>query len=90
MFGGKGIERLNLEELGHEELRSKLKEHTEKGLKYRLVQPFQTKIFEGELRVFTFMGEIIAVSKKVPAQGNYLANTSAGATVEDVDLKPVN
>ena len=88
LFGGKGIERLNLEELGHEELRSKLKEHTEKGLKYRLVQPFQVKIFEGELRVFTFMGEIIAVSKKVPAQGNYLANTSAGATVEDVDLKP--
>ena len=33
------------------------------------------------------MGEIIAVSKKVPAKG-YLANTSAGATVEDVDLKP--
>ena len=67
-------------------IESSLEEHTENGLTYRLVQPFQTKIFEGELRVFTFMGEIIATSNKVPAKGNYLANTSAGATVEDYDL----
>ena len=86
LFGGKGIERLNVNDIGLDRVKALLEEHTENGLTYRLVQPFQTKIFEGELRVFTFMGEIIATSNKVPAKGNYLANTSAGATVEDYDL----
>ena len=46
----------------------------------------EKKIFEGEIRTFTFMGEIITSCIKVPAEGNYLANTSAGAVVKDYQL----
>ena len=86
LFGGRGIERINVNELGLDSVKTLLEDHTSKGETYRLVQPFMKEIFDGEIRTFTFMGEIITSSIKVPAKGSYLANTSAGAEVKDYNL----
>lgn len=82
LFGGRGVRRLNLIHTAEHELEKVLQQETDHGKSWRLIQPFDKAIFEGEVRVFTAGGEPLAWSLKVPRKGQYLANTGAGAVVE--------
>ncbi len=78
-FGGRGVERVNLRELGKEATLKRLKEQTAEGHTLRFVQRFSSEIFSGEVRAFAVGGKPLAWCLKLPAEGSYLANTRAGA-----------
>ena len=83
LFGGRGIVRLKFEnkENPPAEIKKILIDETNNGKSARLIQPFNDKIFKGEIRVFTVGGKSISWCLKKPDKGNYLANTSSGATL---------
>ena len=78
LYGGRGVERVNLSSAKEAELMAKFKEQTA-NYNWRMMQPFQSQIKEGEVRVFTSFAEPIAWCLKVPKEGEFLANTRAGA-----------
>lgn len=82
LFGGRGVIRLTLTDKNEAELLQTLKDETENGLQHRLIQPFDPRIFDGEVRVFTARGEAVSWCLKRPHADNFLANTRSGATLE--------
>ncbi len=77
LFGGRGVEKMDRSNLAA--IHSKLNSLTHNGQIAYMVQPFDPAVHDGEIRAFTAGGEILAWCKKVPAAGNFLANTRAGA-----------
>lgn len=93
LFGGRGVERLQLDKLDESSASLRINEITENQQSLRIVQPFDKSIHEGEVRVFTAGEEIISWCLKVPAKGEFLANTRMGAQVlpyepkqEEIDM----
>lgn len=82
LYGGRGVERINTSEIDPTKLKQIIRQHTKNATEQRLFQPFDKAIFEGEVRAFTAAGETISWSLKVPADGEYLANTRSGAVVQ--------
>ncbi len=82
LFGGRGVLRLNLLTQSKASLAKLLATETNQGLDYRLMQPFDKRIFEGEVRVFTARGQAVSWCLKKPQGDNFLANTRSGATLE--------
>ncbi len=84
LYGGRGVQRLKLNSspLERRQLLTQLRQETDNGKSMRLIQPFNSKIFDGEVRCFAFAGTPLAWCLKRPAPGNFLANTAAGATLE--------
>jgi len=82
LFGGRGVERLQLKSDGRAQVLAKLRSATGDGASIRLIQPFNPAIYDGEVRVFTGFGRPLAWCLKRPAPGEFLANTRAGATLE--------
>ena len=82
LFGGRGVIRLTLKESNQSEIMQTLSYETANGMEHRLIQPFDKKIFEGEVRVFTARGEAVSWCLKKPHGDNFLANTRSGATLE--------
>lgn len=74
LFGGKGIFDLNDEGI---KTTKKIAEKTNKS--QYILQAFDKRVYEGEVRVVTWNGEAVTWCLKIPKEGNYLANTSAGA-----------
>lgn len=82
LFGGRGVQRLLLKNDRDETtVRKLLTDETSGGTSARLIQPFDSSIFSGEVRVFTAFGVPLAWCLKKPAAGEYLANTRTGATL---------
>jgi glutathione synthase len=81
LFGGRGIFRLNRHSEEDAQALDDLREATENGTVPRLMQRFDPRIFEGEVRVFTLGGKAISWCLKIPAPGNFLANTARGAVL---------
>ncbi|MCX6116948.1 MAG: hypothetical protein NT027_05365 [Proteobacteria bacterium] len=79
LYGGRGIVHLSSKESLHDDL---IRE-TNQNNATRLVQKFEPKISEGEVRVFSVGGEAISWCLKVPAKGDFLANTRAGSKLEE-------
>ena len=79
LFGGKGIFEINKKDSKRLQEQSKNLEQALENGQFRMIQPFQDAIREGEVRVFTAGGKAISWCLKKPAPGNFLANTSAGA-----------
>lgn len=79
LFGGKGIYRVEDDNAAAE----KTALMTQKGQRPIIVQPFLPQISDGEVRVFTSNGTAKAWCLKKPAPGEFLANTSNQATLED-------
>jgi glutathione synthase len=77
LFGGRGVEKMPTDNLAA--IHSKLNSLTQDGQVAFMVQPFDPAVSEGEIRAFTAGGETLTWCKKVPAPGNFLANTRAGA-----------
>jgi glutathione synthase len=80
-FGGRGVVRINLAKMGRDAALALLRTQCAEGKELRMVQAFCDKIFQGEVRVFAVGGVPLAWCLKKPAKGNYLANTSQGATL---------
>lgn len=80
-FGGKGIFRLNCTTIEKIDAYKILETETQQGSQIRLIQKFNKDIYDGEIRVFTLGGEPLSWCLKKPSPGNFLANTSAGATI---------
>ena len=80
LYGGKGILRLNLKEQNPSEIKEALHNETKNGFEYRLIQPFNQAIFEGEVRVFTVGGKPLTWCLKKPMKDQYMANSSFGST----------
>ena len=88
LFGGRGVYRLNLNmepsfEAASRKVFDDCQDHS-----IRLVQPFNHRISEGEVRVFCAGGKVIATCLKKPQPDSFLANTRAGASLEDYTLSP--
>ncbi len=81
-YGGRGVVHLNKEQL-EEEAGSYVEEFLSANQAPVIVQPFDPAVFKGEVRVFALHGKIISWCLKVPKENNFLAGTSAGATIED-------
>ena len=81
LYGGRGISRIKLTEIEEKKAIEQLQEATQKGTQMRLVQAFNQLIYEGEVRVFTLGGKALAWCLKKPSPGEFLANTSSGATI---------
>jgi glutathione synthase len=88
LFGGRGVQRLELSKLGEQALMKILTHETAEGSSLRLVQPFDPLIAEGEVRAFTMGGKALAWCLKKPAHGEFLANTRAGATLHRWEPTP--
>ncbi len=82
LFGGRGILRLNANEMSEASIRQILEEETQNGVQHRLIQAFDKRIFDGEVRAFAVGGKPIAWCLKKPQGSNFLANTRSGATLE--------
>lgn len=82
LFGGRGVLRLSRQQMSNDQIRHILNEETRHGEDMRLIQPFDRRIFEGEVRAFTAGGRDISWCVKRPQNGNFLANTRSGATIE--------
>lgn len=83
LYGGRGITRIqaaDYEDRGA--LVAALKKHTAGDTDFRLLQKFDTGIYQGEVRAFSIGGRSIAYCLKKPAAKNYLATTREGATLE--------
>jgi glutathione synthase len=87
-FGGQGVERLNLAELGGENTLARLHVQTAGGQQLRIVQRFCPEIFQGEVRAFALGGKVLSWCLKKPAAGSYLANTGQGATLSSYKPSP--
>jgi glutathione synthase len=79
LYGGRGVEHIS----NDRGLIEKLHIATLNGKEARLVQQFDTSIYQGEVRVFTVAGKPLSWCLKVPKKGEFLANTRAGSTLED-------
>ncbi|MBC62341.1 MAG: hypothetical protein CMP11_07780 [Zetaproteobacteria bacterium] len=82
LFSGKGIIALDKSKDSKEFIESSIQQITKNGQQPIIIQEFLDEIYQGELRVFTARGKCISWAKKVPAQGNFLANTRNGASLE--------
>ncbi len=84
LFGGRGVEHVRIGDggLSTGEATRQITVMTRDGMEKRMVQPFDKKVYEGEVRAFCVGGEPVAWSLKRPAKGEFLCNTRAGATVE--------
>ena len=78
LYGGRGVEHVD----GDRGLLEKLHLATLNGKESRMVQAFDPAIHQGEVRAFTVAGKPVAWCLKVPAKGEFLANTRAGSTLE--------
>lgn len=83
LFGGRGVQRLNLKADGMTRAKALeiLRTETQNGRSARLVQAFDPAIFEGEVRAFAVCGEPLSWCLKKPAVGQFIATTRAGATL---------
>ncbi len=80
LYGGKGIQRLNLTQQNAGDIKRILASETKQGSEYRLIQPFNHAIFDGEVRVFTTGGKPLAWCLKKPSSDEFMANSSFGST----------
>ena len=90
LFGGRGVERIRIGGKGLDtgEAAKLITTMTRDGADKRMVQPFDERVFDGEVRAFCLGGEPIAWCLKKPAHGEFLANTRAGATLEGYKPSP--
>lgn len=84
LYGGRDV--LHMKDLSQNELFSRLMEITENGKTPRMVQKFDPRIYDGEIRVFLLAGKVLSGCLKVPKKGDFLANTAAGATLHSYKL----
>lgn len=77
--GGQGVFRVQLDVLGEQEARRKITTAQQEQGTTLLVQQFREEVLQGEVRCFCAFGEPVAWCLKVPAEGNFLANTTQGA-----------
>lgn len=76
--GGKGVHRVPW----NKNTESLLNKYTENETRPLLIQEFDKNIFQGEVRVFCVGGKAISWSLKIPKEGEFLANSNHGSTVE--------
>jgi glutathione synthase len=81
LYGGRDVIRIQKSQASEQDILDLLTKTTAGGSQPRLMQPFNHKIFEGEVRAFYAEGEPIAWCLKKPKDQNFLANTAAGATL---------
>lgn len=81
LFGGRGVLRIQLDLHSLDEQLAMIRRETQDGEHYRLAQPFDSKIFDGEVRVFCAGNEPLAWCLKKPQNGEFLANTRLGAVL---------
>jgi glutathione synthase len=79
LYGGRGVEHI----YGSKGLEERLHLATMNGKEARLIQEFNPHISAGEVRAFTAGGKPVAWCLKVPKQGEFLANTRAGSSLQD-------
>lgn len=83
LFGGQGVVRVQHAQDGFtNSLVQAIEKHTNHGRALRLVQPFDRRIYDGEVRAFCVAGKPLAWCLKRPQAGSFLANTGAGASLE--------
>lgn len=91
LFGGRGIKRLISHDQDDKTLLELInREMCDSGQSpgLRLVQPFNPAITQGEIRAFTAFGHPLAWCLKKPKDGEFLANTRAGASLLSMTPTP--
>lgn len=77
LYGGRGVVHLQ----DPKTLRDDLTRETQSGTLSRLVQKFEPKVTDGEVRAFAVAGKPVSWCLKIPHKGDFLANTRAGSTL---------
>ena len=78
-YGGQGVMRVQLAVLDVQEAQRKIVAAQRQHGTTLLVQQFREEVLQGEVRCFCAFGEPVAWCLKLPAAGNFLANTAQGA-----------
>jgi len=81
LFAGRGIRRFKLNP-DSTQAKKDISQWTANNQSWKIVQKFVKEIAQGEVRVFCAFGKIINWCLKKPVQGNFLANTAAGADLK--------
>jgi glutathione synthase len=82
-FGGKYLEFLecdNTDDIG-EKITLSLQKH-----QHIIIQKFLQKVYEGDKRIIIIDGKAIAVIKRIPQSGNFIANLAAGGTAAKTEI----
>lgn len=82
LFQGEGVERVARDELLDPQNQSQWREKYE----FWVVQAFEKKVTDGEIRSLFVRGEHVGSILKVPKPGEFLANVAQGAKFDKVDL----
>ena len=82
-FSGHGIRKFDLHQYKVGDFIEKKLKESKGGL---IIQPFDKRVIEGELRTCYWRGECVGTIIKVPAEGSFLSNVAQGATFEKVEL----
>ena len=81
MFGGAGVFRID--DMSTDSAKKQLMVAIDTYDSPLLVQQFMPQVFDGEVRAFCAFGEPLAWCLKLPATGQFLANTARGATLKE-------
>ncbi|MBA2628844.1 MAG: glutathione synthase [Rickettsiaceae bacterium] len=82
-FGGKYLEFLecdNTDDIG-EKITLSLQKH-----QHIIIQKFLQKVYEGDKRIIIIDGKAIAVIKRIPQSGNFIANLATGGTATKTEI----
>lgn len=83
LFGGSGVEKVAFSGISETELTDILAKQTSGDKIMKIMQPFDTAVFNGEIRAFCVGGKPLAWCLKRPKYPSFLANTAAGAVLEE-------
>lgn len=84
LYQGIGVQKVSIDG----ELSAKLDQAIENYQGVFVIQPYLSKVTEGEIRSVFFAGEHIGSIIKIPPKGSYLANIAQGAKYHQIDLEP--
>lgn len=84
-FGGKYLEFLEYDNTSNikKRIAVALKNH-----EHIIIQKFLQKVYEGDKRIIVIDGKAVAVMRRIPQPGNFIANLAAGGSAEKTEITP--
>lgn len=79
-YSGHGVKHIIQKDLTTSEIFNLFKTYTSQETQFVMIQPFESKVFEGEVRVFTIGTNPLVWCLKKPKTGQFLTNSSYGSS----------
>lgn len=80
-FGGQFLEKITNPRNIERQIKSAINQHG-----HIILQKFLSAIYDGDKRIIIINGKVAAAMKRIPVQGNFIANLAAGGSAAPTDL----